>query len=149
MAGRRRVYTGSSSPRYRLKMFDYLSKGGRIPAFLVQPAVEAMDNERSTRFGAYKGFKDRFLEPAMSAVGLPSALRGLCIAFAYKILKEIGGLETSDIETRSRAIERVKAEHPINDNRLWEALESAFGIKKAMKQEAETEEQKTQPARPS
>lgn len=147
MAGRRRVYTGSSSPRYQIKMFDYLSKGGRIPAYLVHPAVVAMDTERATRFGNYKGFKDRFLEPAMDAVGLPSGLRGICIAFAYRILKEIGSLESSDIAVREKAIEKVRNEQPIRDERLWDALRVAFGVSKVVKEEAETEEQKTKPKR--
>jgi hypothetical protein len=48
---------------------------------------------------------------------------------------------------REQAIEKVRAEQPIEDERLWTALRIAFGVERATGGTTTTEEQKVKPKR--
>ena len=126
MPGRRRVYTGSSDFRYKIKMFDYLSKGGRIPSYLVLPAIEAMNSERTKKFGNYKGAKDGILNDVMNRVNLPNVLRGITIGLFYKCIKMYNASNVKDVNVKRTILEQVRNQHPVEDERVWQVLEEAF-----------------------
>jgi len=142
MAGRRRVRTASSSPRYRLKMFDYLSKGGRIPAFLVQPAVEAMDVARAEGFAYYTKLAEKELIPILEDYGISSALHGLARAFYYRAVAEIGDRWSEDVI--DKVIEGIRSEYDGGfDVSFWNALKEALTRTRTLFTEHKTKPKKT------
>lgn len=124
-------------------MYDYLSKGGRIPAFLVLPAVEGMASDRERNWGYYKENKDNVLVGVMDKKGLPNALRGITIALYYKALKMYAQSANKDVDTKQTILDRIRAEHPIQDDRVWEVLEEAFVNTNVVTPEAPQPEERT------
>jgi len=107
MAGRKRIYGSSTSPRYRLKMYRYLSEGGRLPMVLVMEVVDAMDTSWSGGFFKYKDIRDRVFNSILSELEIPKPYHGICKALGMKVwrLHIDRGL---DMET---AVRRIMEEH--------------------------------------
>jgi hypothetical protein len=118
MAGRRRVYGASTSPRYKVKMFDYLSKGGRIPSYLVLPAVEAMGNAQSAGFFSYKVSRDLAINRAYEDVRckeISKAYKGLAKALIMRVMKLVREKGITYEEARDRVLmdNDIKPDEPL------------------------------------
>jgi len=110
MAGRRKIYGSSSLPRYRVKMFDYISKGGRIPMQLAMEAVDAMGDAWSGGFFSYKTFRDLAIARAFEDhPDIPHIYAGLAKGLLMHIMK----LVRDRGYTYDEALARVLDEHNI------------------------------------
>ncbi len=148
MAGRRRVLTASSSPRYKAKMYDYISKGGRIPATLSLQVVEAMDSERTTRWGEYHNFRKTTLAPLFDKHGIPPILRGIVGAVAYHLKAYFSTHENLTIDDKSKIIESIATEYGIAKiPGVLDFLKEAFGITVTVTP-GTSETEQTSPKRP-
>jgi len=88
MAGRRKVYGSSSVPRYKAKMYDYLSRGGRIPMVLATEVVDAMGEAWGAGFFSYKDDRDDAIAKAFEDVkDVPHIYGGLAKALLMRIMK--------------------------------------------------------------
>lgn len=128
MAGRRRKLSSSSSPRYKAKMYDYMSRGGRIPMVLTMEVVDAMAADWDKNFGDYHNDAEKKLVPEMSKLGMPNILQGITRALFYGIKKEVdikGAKTTAAIE---EIINRVITEQGLQGTVVEKALKRAFGV---------------------
>jgi len=88
MAGRRKVYGTSTIPRFKAKMYDYISKGGRIPMVLAMEVVDAMGDSWYGNFKRYKDLVDKAVEAAYTLnPDVPDMYAGLAKGLTKKILK--------------------------------------------------------------
>ena len=122
MTSRRKVYGASTSPRYRLKMFDYLSKGGRIPANIVMEAVDAMDEVRARNYGAYQGEVETTVLNYFKAYKVPNILRGIGRGLAFKFIKICRKYNIDDVSGRVEAMQKILQEHGLEGTVLADAL---------------------------
>jgi len=87
MPRRRKRFSQTTTPRYRAKMYDYLSRGGRIPSVIALEVTDAVTTEWSGRFGEYEGFKKGVVFPTLDKLGIPYIMRGIFVGQAMKIRK--------------------------------------------------------------
>ena len=107
MAGRRRIYGSSSLPRYRVKMFDYISRGGRIPMQLAMEAIDAMGDAWSGGFFSYKVDRDDVIAQAFERhPEIPHMYAGLAKGLLMKIMK----LKRTKGMPYAEALEHVRRE---------------------------------------
>ncbi len=128
MAGRRKVYGGSTVPRYRAKMYDYLSRGGRIPMVLTMEVVDAMGDSWTGGFFSYKSERDTVIAQAYERVKdqVPHCYLGLAKALFMHIQK----LHATKGLTYSQALERVAEENRLTGNDpVFIILQTAVNIK--------------------
>jgi len=122
MVSRRKVYGASTSPRYRLKMFDYLGKGGRIPASIVMEAVDAMDEVRARNYGYYQGEVEGVVQDYFANYNVPNIFRGIGRGLAFKFIKYCRKYDIDDVSGRVEVMENIIKEHGIEGTVLAEAL---------------------------
>jgi len=138
MAGRRKVYGSSTVPRYRTKMYDYISRGGRIPMVLAMEVVDAMGDAWSAGFFGYKVDRDDAIAKAFEDnPDIPHMYAGLAKGILMKIMK----LARTKGMTYEAALDQVVNELglPAGDP-VRTLLESAVG-----KLRSEAEERGTTP----
>jgi len=90
MPKRRRVFSQTSTPRFRGKMYDYLSRGGRIPSFIATEVADAVTAEWAGNFGAFREFKVRNVFPVLDNLDIPYIIRGIIVGQAMKVKKKFG-----------------------------------------------------------
>jgi len=122
MAGRRKVYGGSVSPRYKLKMFDYLSKGGRIPATLVMSAVDQMDEIRARNYGEFQKEYDMVVVRYFEQFNVPNALRGIGRALAFRFKKTCDRFGVTTPDAKGELMTAILEEHGLTGTVVGEAL---------------------------
>jgi len=128
MAGRRKIYTTGSSFRYKAKMYDYMSRGGRVPMTLAMEVVDAMTSAWDENFGKYRGFRKDVVVKEMDKLGVPAIFRGAVQALAMKIKKEADRKGAKTPETIKPIVERVVAEQGVSGTIVETALYRVFGI---------------------
>ena len=128
MAGRRRVLSSSSNPRYRAKMYDYMSRGGRIPMVLTMEVVDAMATDWDKNFGDYHHDAEKKLVPEMDRLGVPNVFKGITRALFYKIKKEIDKKGAKTTEAKEEIISKVVQEQNVQGTVIEVALRRAFGV---------------------
>jgi len=122
MAGRNRVYRPSSEFRYKLKMADYMSRGGRAPLVLVMETVDAMTSGWSAGFFAYRVPVNKAFEQVKAKVELPSVYWGIVKGQMKKMVK----LVLSKGITYDDAFSKVVADLGISPgDPVYQALEVA------------------------
>ena len=122
MAGRNRVFRPSSEFIYKLKMADYMSRGGRAPLVLVMETVDAMTSGWSAGFFAYRVPVNKAFETVKARIELPSVYWGLVKGQMKKMIKLVWSKGISYDE----AFERVTRDLGISPNDpLYQALEIA------------------------
>ena len=120
----------TTSPRFRLKMYDWFSKGGRIPATLVMEVVDAMDSARNIGYGEYAKLYDKDFAQAVNEVGLPSILVGITRSLVFHVhrMRTEYGLDNNQT---SELIERVLQEKGISHlDQIRDVLYKTFGIER-------------------
>jgi len=128
MAGRRKIYTTASSFRYKAKMYDYMSRGGRVPMTLAMEVVDAMGTTWDTNFGTYKSFRKNDVVPKLKEMGVPTLFWGIIQALAMKVEKERIRRSTKDPTVIEAIINRVVDEHGIRGTIVERALRVVFGL---------------------
>jgi len=112
MAGRRKVYGSSSVPRYKAKMYDYMSRGGRIPMVLTMEVVDAMGEAWGGGFFAYKDDRDDAIAKAFEEnTDVPHIYGGLAKALLMRVMK----LAKRKGMTYDEALESVVEENNLPD----------------------------------
>jgi len=133
MAGRRKKYTTGSSFRYRAKMYDYMSRGGRIPMVLSMEVVDSMGATWDENFGKYRRFKEDVVIPEMNRLGVPAVFRGIVHGLAMKAKKEIDRKGAKTPERIAEVVDRIVDEYGVEGTIVETALRRIFGL------EAETQ----------
>lgn len=137
MVSRRKIYGASVSPRYRIKMFDYLGRGGRIPATLVMEAVDAMDETRARNYGRYQSAYEVEFAKYLNAYNVPNIQRGIGRAIVFKFLKYCDRFNVQDVGARTEIMDFFIKQHGLEDTHpLVDALR-AFAAKEATETEGE------------
>ncbi len=116
MAVKKKVYGSTSNPRYRAKMYDFMSKGGRIPMVLAMEVVDAMGASWEHGFGKYRGYEDEFIATAFEKAGIPKPYYGLCraIGFLFKKLTDVKGLPKETAVEMIIQMHRLTGDDPIS-----------------------------------
>ena len=129
MARRKKVYTGSSTPRYKMKMYRLHSMGGQIPLVVALPVVEAMTAEWSNKFGKFQGFRRNDVMTACDSAGVPNIFRGVVQGLCMKIKAELDRRKTKDPAVIEELIEREVRDHGLAGyGAIVDAIRMAFGL---------------------
>lgn len=129
MARRKKVYTGSSTPRYKMKMYRLHSMGGQIPLVIALPVVEAMTAEWDRKFGDFQSFRKNNVMPACDEAGVPNIFRGIVQGLCMKIHAELERRKTNDPAVIEDLIEREVRDHGLAGyDAIIDAMRMTFGL---------------------
>jgi len=141
MAGRRKIYTTGSSFRYKAKMYDYMSRGGRVPMTLAMEVVDAMTSTWDENFGKYRAFRKDIVIPELDKLGVPAIFRGSIQALAMRIKREADRKGAKTKEMLEPIVTRVIEEHGVSGTVVETALKRIFGIEPPTQSEEGGEEE--------
>ena len=128
MAGRRKIYTTGSSFRYKAKMYDYMSRGGRVPMTLAMEVVDAMTSAWDENFGKYRAFRKDIVVSELDKLGVPAIFRGIIQALAMRIKREADRKGAKTREMIEPIVSRVVTEHGVGGTIVETALRRIFGV---------------------